>query len=281
VLLLNRVVIGGSWFGIWIWWTLLQLVNTRHRSLSHGLVFSVTISTALHGNVFQQWTFVWSRGHVPAYWHPSHTNPILCLLPSQDSPNRSRIFFTTDSQSVSQSVSQCLGVEHPCGTCDRILLPVGMFLFESCVLVSVERPLWREDGSTICSAITQWSESHRTRNHTWLSHLRLPNLEGQVPVFISPRNRVAQLYPRALDSLYVASCDSQGYGVGILTLRHTGGPDPRMYIPQEQDRPVQSHGQKSKSRYERRPVNQYVLGPSPRGFRGAPTNLNPTSGGVH
>jgi hypothetical protein len=24
-----------------------------------------------------------------------------------------------------------------------------------------------------------------------------PNLEGKVPVFISPRNRVAQLYPRA------------------------------------------------------------------------------------
>jgi hypothetical protein len=28
-----------------------------------------------------------------------------------------------------------------------------------------------------------------------------PNLEGQVPVFISPRNRVAQLYPGALGSL--------------------------------------------------------------------------------
>jgi hypothetical protein len=27
------------------------------------------------------------------------------------------------------------------------------------------------------------------------------NLEGQVPVFISPRNRVAQLYPQALGSL--------------------------------------------------------------------------------
>jgi hypothetical protein len=38
----------------------------------------------------------------------------------------------------------------------------------------VERPLWREDGSAICSAITQWSESLRTRNHTLLSHLRLP-----------------------------------------------------------------------------------------------------------
>jgi hypothetical protein len=36
--------------------------------------------------------------------------------------------------------------------------------------------------------------------------LRLPNLEGQVPLFISSRNRVAQLYPRGLDSLFVASC---------------------------------------------------------------------------
>jgi hypothetical protein len=33
------------------------------------------------------------------------------------------------------------------------------------------------------------------------------NLEGQVPVFISPRNRVAQLYPRALGSEhYPSSC---------------------------------------------------------------------------
>jgi hypothetical protein len=45
-----------------------------------------------------------------------------------------------------------------------------------------------------------------------------PNLEGQVPVFISLRTRVAQLYPRALCSLYVVSYDSQGYGGGILTL---------------------------------------------------------------
>jgi hypothetical protein len=54
--------------------------------------------------------------------------------------------------------------------------------------------------------------------HIWDS----PNLEGQVPVFISPRNRVAKLYPRALGSLFVASYDSQGYGGGILTLLHTG-----------------------------------------------------------
>jgi hypothetical protein len=35
---------------------------------------------------------------------------------------------------------------------------------------------------------------------------------------MSPRNRVAQLYPRALGSLYVVSYDSQGYGGDILTL---------------------------------------------------------------
>jgi hypothetical protein len=76
--------------------------------------------------------------------------------------------------------------------------------------------------------------------HILLSQIRdSSNLEGQVPVFISPRNRVAQLYPRALGSFYVASCDSQGYGRGILTLPQTEEPVSRMYIPQEQDGPVQ------------------------------------------
>jgi hypothetical protein len=49
-----------------------------------------------------------------------------------------------------------------------------------------------------------------------------PNLEGQVPVFISPRNRVAQLHPQALDSLFVASYDSQVYGGAIRTRLHAG-----------------------------------------------------------
>jgi hypothetical protein len=35
------------------------------------------------------------------------------------------------------------------------------------------RPLWREDGSAICSAICQWSESRRTDIHTLLSCLKL------------------------------------------------------------------------------------------------------------
>jgi hypothetical protein len=77
---------------------------------------------------------------------------------------------------VSQSL--CLGIEHPCGTCDQILFPVGMLLSEICGLVSIGRPLWREDGSVICSVITQQSESLRTRNHTLLSHLRLSQPGG-------------------------------------------------------------------------------------------------------
>jgi hypothetical protein len=89
-----------------------------------------------------------------------------------------RSYFTIDSQSVSMSWYRA-----PFGTCDQISFPVGMLLSEICGLVSVGSPLWREDGSAVCSAITQWSGSRRT-----------PNLEGQFPVFISPRNRAAQLY---------------------------------------------------------------------------------------
>jgi hypothetical protein len=62
-----------------------------------------------------------------------------------------------------------------------------MLLSEICGLVSGGRPLWREDGSAICSVITQWSESLRTRNHTLLSHLRLPQPgDPGSRIYISP-----------------------------------------------------------------------------------------------
>jgi hypothetical protein len=109
---------------------------------------------------------------------------------------KSKLLYDWVSQSVSQSV--CLGIEYPCGTCDQILLPVGMLLSEICGLVSVGSPLWWEHGSAICSVFTQWSESLRTRNHILLSHLRLPQ---PVPVFIFPRNRLAQLYTGLKDSI--------------------------------------------------------------------------------
>jgi hypothetical protein len=60
-----------------------------------------------------------------------------------------------------------------------------------------------------------------THDHILLSQIRdSPNTESQVPVFISPRNRVAQLYLQALGSLLIASCDSQGYSGGIRTHLH-------------------------------------------------------------
>jgi hypothetical protein len=66
------------------------------------------------------------------------------------------------------------------------------------------------------SAVILCSESLETHDHVLLSQIRdSPNLEGQVPVFISPRKRLARLYPWALDSIFVFSYDSQGYGRGI------------------------------------------------------------------
>jgi hypothetical protein len=47
------------------------------------------------------------------------------------------------------------------------------------------------------------------------------NLEGQVPVFIYLRNRMARLHPQALGSLFFASYDSQGYGGGTRPRHHT------------------------------------------------------------
>jgi hypothetical protein len=75
----------------------------------------------------------------------------------------------------------------------------------------------------LASAVILSSESPRTHDHILLSQIwDYPNLEGQVPVFISSRNRVAQLNPQALSSLFLASYDSQGYGGGIRARLNTG-----------------------------------------------------------
>jgi hypothetical protein len=79
-----------------------------------------------------------------------------------------------------------LGVRHPFGTRDQIFL-FPFFCRTTPLFFVLRCPLWREDGSVICRAICQWSESRRTHNHTLLSHLRL------------------------LGSLSVASYDSEGF----------------------------------------------------------------------
>jgi hypothetical protein len=51
----------------------------------------------------------------------------------------------------------------------------------------------------LASAVILRSESCGTDDHILLPQIRdSPNLEGQVPVFISPRNRVSRLYPQTL-----------------------------------------------------------------------------------
>jgi hypothetical protein len=60
----------------------------------------------------------------------------------------------------------------------------------------------------LASAIILSSESRGTHNHILLFAIRgSPNLEGQVPVFISPRNMVARLYSHALGVLTVLTVD--------------------------------------------------------------------------
>jgi hypothetical protein len=74
----------------------------------------------------------------------------------------------------------------------------------------------------LAKAVILRSESRGTHDHILLSQIRdTPNLEGQVLLFISPRNRVAQRYPQALGSIFVTSCDSHDYVESIRPCLHT------------------------------------------------------------
>jgi hypothetical protein len=74
----------------------------------------------------------------------------------------------------------------------------------------------------LASAVIVLSEFREIHDHILLSQIwDSPNLKGQVPVFISPRNRVAQLYLQALNSLFV-TYESQGHVGGIRARLHTG-----------------------------------------------------------
>jgi hypothetical protein len=134
--------------------------------------------------------------------------------------------FTTDGQSV--SLSWCRApIWSP--------WPDFCFLSDDCGFLDVWRPLWREDGSVIYLYNCFWSlpeQSLLGRSPAELTtifyHLiwDSPNLEGQVPVFISPRNRVAQLYPQALECyicIYIFRSRKpriRSCGSVALTMRH-------------------------------------------------------------
>jgi hypothetical protein len=105
--------------------------------------------------------------------------------------------------------------------------PLAIFLLLSdiCGLHVEGRPSWREDGPVIYSYNSLSLSGPSPEELMATSYCLIwdsPKLEGHVPVFTSPMNRVAQLYFPALGSLFVAFYDSQGYRGGILIHLHTG-----------------------------------------------------------
>jgi hypothetical protein len=146
---------------------------------------------------------------------------------------------------VSQPVRP--GVGHPSGTRDQFFFLLEIFFRQLRVCYFVAPSLTRGQVCNLllllvlASAVPLRSESHGTQDHILLSQfLRSPNLEDQVPVFISPRNRVA---------LSVASYNSQSYGGGILSCLHVG-----ILRPSQSQSHVTNDGQSVSQS-----VSQYVL----------------------
>jgi hypothetical protein len=77
----------------------------------------------------------------------------------------------------------------------------------------------------LASAVILRCEFRGTYDHISLLQIRdSPNLEGQVPIFMYTKDRVTQLYPQPLGSLFVAPYNSQGYSGGNRPQLHTGFP---------------------------------------------------------
>jgi hypothetical protein len=104
-----------------------------------------------------------------------------------------------------------LGIRHPPGTRHKIF-PFSLWL-DSFGFVDVGRPLWREVGSVLFSScraspaqpFSDLSPTGLMCIVCFLYFWHSINLEGQVAVFISPRNRAAQLYLRELGLVRTAS----------------------------------------------------------------------------
>jgi hypothetical protein len=98
------------------------------------------------------WDFPNLEGQVPVFISPR--NRVAQLYPRAlgETANQSKAKVTLRPE-VSRPVR--LGVRHPSGTRGHFFhFSVWLFL-DSYGFVDVERPLWREDGSVICSAMTQ------------------------------------------------------------------------------------------------------------------------------
>jgi hypothetical protein len=140
---------------------------------------------------------------------------------------QSQSYITTDSQSASPSWFQA-----PIWDPRPIFSPLSRFdyFLDSFRFVDVGRPLWREDGSLLfrfcrASPAQPFSDLSPTGLVSILYYLYFwdsPNLEGQVPIFIFSRNRVACLINLRIITCYIyRSYMYNTYTVSLLVQART------------------------------------------------------------
>jgi hypothetical protein len=158
--------------------------------------------------VLYEWYMVSIYVHVSARWKEND-----CIWGEMAewelaSECRSALRYFTQSQSQSQSQSYFTngGLPPICSSWWQTLWDSRpVILFSNCGYVISSLTRWwvcrLQLLLALASAVILKSESRGTHDHLVLSQIRdSPNLEGQVPVFISPRNSMARLYARALRS---------------------------------------------------------------------------------
>jgi hypothetical protein len=140
--------------------------------------------------------------------------------PAQLTHYQSQSYVTTDDQSANMSWCQAttLGPKPYFYHCQTV---AGSLMWAACLTRG--RCCRLQLLLAVANAVIVGSESCGANDHILLPQIRdSPSVEGQVPVFTFPRNRMNQLYRQALGSFSVACYDSHGYGGGIRTCLHSG-----------------------------------------------------------
>jgi hypothetical protein len=144
--------------------------------------------------------YYWS---LPVYWGVT----VLGLTLTHSLKSKSKLCY--DRRSVGQSVFVSSTHLRPKTIFYYCQTVTGLFMWGSLSDERTGLPF------TIAAGTRQRTHSQvRVPRDSWpyftISDSRPPKLEDQVPVFISPKNMLAQLYPQALGSLFIVSDDSRG-----------------------------------------------------------------------